>query len=55
MDLLLWALAAAEQNNTDKELQALWEDMREEVSSNLRKLLRNTDLPVLVEKEEDEV
>jgi len=45
MDLLLWALAAAELNNTDHELQAVWEDMREEVSSNLRKLLRNTDLP----------
>ncbi|MDA7640566.1 ATP-binding protein [Opitutaceae bacterium] len=47
MDLLLWALAAAEQNNTDNELQAVWEDIREEVSSNLRKLLRNTDLSFL--------
>ena len=45
MDLLLWALAAAEQNNTDSELQAMWEDMREEVSANLRKLLRKIDIP----------
>ena len=45
IDLLLWALAAAEQNNTDSEVQALWEDMREEVSSNLRKLLRQANLP----------
>lgn len=45
MDLLLWALAAAEQNNTDSELQCIWEDLREEVSSNLRKLLRQTPLP----------
>lgn len=45
MDLLLWALAAAEQNNTDSELQSIWEDIREEVSSNLRKLLRLTPLP----------
>lgn len=53
MDLLLWALAAAEQNNTDGELQALWEDMREEVSTNLRKLLRNTDVPQESNGEED--
>jgi hypothetical protein len=53
MDLLLWALAAAELNNTDGELQALWEDMREEVSSNLRKLLRNTDIPQSSKDEED--
>lgn len=46
MDLLLWALAAAEQNNTDSELKALWEDMRDEVASNLRKLLRKTELPI---------
>lgn len=53
MDLLLWALAAAEQNNTDGELQALWEDMREEVSTNLRKLLRNTDVPMVSTDDED--
>jgi hypothetical protein len=45
MDLLLWALAAAEQNNTDSELQCIWEDLREEVSSNLRKLLRQIPIP----------
>lgn len=45
LDLLLWALAAAEHKNTDKELSAIWEDIREEVSSNLRKLLRSIDMP----------
>lgn len=45
MDLLLWALAAAEHKNTSEELSYMWEDIREEVSSNLRKLLRSTDLP----------
>jgi hypothetical protein len=45
LDLLLWALAAAEQNNCDEELQNVWEDIRDEVSSNLKRLLRNIDLP----------
>jgi hypothetical protein len=31
----------AEQNNTDPELEPVFEDIREEISSNLRKLLRN--------------
>ncbi|MDP2738625.1 MAG: ATP-binding protein [Pseudorhodobacter sp.] len=41
MDLLLYAFAMAEQNNTDPELEPVFEDIREEISSNLRKLLRN--------------
>jgi hypothetical protein len=45
LDLLLWAMAAAEHKNTDEELAIMWEDIREEVSSNLRKLLRSIDLP----------
>lgn len=45
MDILLWAFAAAEQNNTDAELRALFEDIREEVSSNIRKVLRDTPEP----------
>jgi hypothetical protein len=45
LDLLLWALAAAEHKNTDQELSNIWEDIRDEVSSNLRKLLRKVDLP----------
>ena len=45
LDLLLWALAAAEFQNTNDELKDVWDDIREEVSSNLRKLLKNTDLP----------
>lgn len=45
LDLLLWALAAAEHKNTDKELEIMWEDIRDEVSSNLKKLLRSIDIP----------
>lgn len=45
LDLLLWALAAAEHKNTDKELAMIWEDIRDEVSSNLKKLLRSIELP----------
>lgn len=41
MDLLLWAFAVAEQNNTNAEMEPIFEDIRTEVSNNLRKLLRN--------------
>lgn len=52
MDMLLWALAAAEQNYSNDELKAVWEDIREEVSSNLKKLLRHVPLPTAKEIEE---
>lgn len=45
MDLLLWAFAVAEQNNTNEEMAPIFEDIREEISSNLRKLLRNVPEP----------
>ena len=45
MDLLLWALSTAEQQYVNEELQTLFEDLRNEVSNNLRKLLRDVDLP----------
>lgn len=45
LDLLLWALSAAEHKNTDEELAIMWEDIRDEVSSNLKKLLRSVELP----------
>lgn len=45
LDLLLWALSAAEHKNTDPELKVMWEDIRDEVSSNLKKLLRSVDIP----------
>ncbi|MEL6959112.1 MAG: ATP-binding protein [Pseudomonadota bacterium] len=45
MDLLLWAFAVAEQNNTNEELDSVFEDLREEVSGNLRKLLRDLEVP----------
>lgn len=41
MDMLLWAFSVAEQNNTNAELEPIFEDIRSEISSNLRKLLRN--------------
>ncbi|WP_449396776.1 ATP-binding protein [Devosia riboflavina] len=56
MDLLLWAFAAAEQNNTNDELEPIFEDLRTEISNNLRKLLRNLPDPEpgeLAEEDED--
>lgn len=51
MDLLLWAFAVAEQNNTNAEMEPIFEDIRNEVSNNLRKLLRNVPDPELGELE----
>jgi hypothetical protein len=45
MDLLLWAFAVAEQNNSTPELEAIFEDIRNEISGNLKKLLREVPLP----------
>jgi hypothetical protein len=45
MDLLLWAFAVAEQNNTSEEMAPIFEDIRAEISGNLRKLLRNIPEP----------
>ncbi len=45
MDLLLWAFTAAEQNNTNEELAPIFSDIREEISSNLKKLLRDIATP----------
>ncbi|MDP2079520.1 ATP-binding protein [Pseudotabrizicola sp.] len=53
MDLLLYAFAMAEQNNTDKELEPVFEDIRAEISANLRKLLRNVPDPEPSELTED--
>ncbi|WP_348764610.1 ATP-binding protein [uncultured Oceanicaulis sp.] len=53
MDLLLWALSTAEQNNTDEELSDMFEDIRTEVSQNLEKLLR--DVPMPSERDLDEL
>lgn len=56
MDLLLWAFAVAEQNNTNEELEPIFEDIRTEISNNLRKLLRNVPDPEpgeLIGNEED--
>ena len=45
MDLLLWAISAAEYNNRDEELKIIFEDIREEISSNLKKLLHDVPFP----------
>jgi hypothetical protein len=45
MDFLIWTLAAAELNNKDSDLNKVFEDIREEVSGNLRKLLRDVEIP----------
>lgn len=54
MDLLLWAFAVAEQNNTNEELEPIFEDIRNEISNNLRKLLRNIPEPNPAELTNDE-
>lgn len=45
MDLLLWALAVAEQNNINEEMVPIFQELRQDISGNLRKLLRNRDVP----------
>jgi hypothetical protein len=45
IDLLLWAFAVAEQNNTNDDLEPIFEDIRNEISTNLKKLLRDVPLP----------
>jgi len=45
MDLLFWALATAEFNCTDKEIQTVFEDLRDDISGNLKKLLRPVPFP----------
>lgn len=47
IDFLLWGFAAAELNNSDQELSAIFEDIREEISANLRKLLKDTPAPTM--------
>lgn len=45
MDLLLWAFAVAEQNNANEDLEPIFEDIRNEISTNLKKLLREVPMP----------
>lgn len=56
MDLLLWAFAVAELEYVNEEMAPIFADIREVVSSNLRKLLRNVPMPGEVDltKDEDE-
>jgi len=53
MDLLLWAFSMAEQNNVNEELEPIFADIREEVSSNLRKLLREVPTPTVEDFDEE--
>jgi len=45
MDLLLWAFVVAELEYSNEETAPIFSDIRELVSSNLRKLLRNVPMP----------
>lgn len=45
MDLLLWAFATAEIDFSNPEMAPIFEDIREVVSSNLKKLLRSVPMP----------
>jgi hypothetical protein len=54
MDLLLWAFATAEQNNSNPELEPIFEDIRDEISNNLTKLLRDVPLPEERDLNDDE-
>lgn len=45
MDLLLWAFSVAELEYVNEEMAPIFADIREVVSSNLRKLLRNVPMP----------
>ncbi len=54
MDLLLWAFAVAEQNNINDELEPVFEDIRTEISNNLKKLLRSLPDPEPGELIEDD-
>lgn len=53
MDLLFWAFAVAEFNNTNKELDPIFEDIREMVSTNLRRLLRDMPIPNIQDDEDE--
>lgn len=54
MDLLLWAFAAAEIDFSNPEMQPIFEDIREVVSSNLKKLLRSVPMPTDADLKEAE-
>ena len=54
MDFLLWAFAVAEFNNTDEEMEPIFQDIREVVSLNLRKLLREFEMPDVDDFTEEE-
>nr|WP_319384384.1 ATP-binding protein [uncultured Roseibium sp.] len=45
MDLLLWALATAELDHKNPELDAVFEDIRDDVAVNLKRLLKDVSLP----------
>lgn len=55
MDLLLWALATAELDHKNPELEAVFEDFREEVAINLKRLLREVSVPTEHELESTQV
>ena len=53
MDLLLWAFAVAEMDSIDEKTDAILDEIRDDVSSNLKKLLKNLPYPDLDEEEDE--
>lgn len=53
LDLLLWAFAVAEVDSSNQDTSPILEDLRDDVSVNLRKLLREFPLPNLDDENED--
>lgn len=53
MDLLLWAFAVAEMDSTDEKTIGILEEIRDDVSTNLRKLLKNLPIPDMTDDEEE--
>ena len=54
IDLLIWSIVNAEYNNATDELTRVFEDLRDEISMNLKKLLHDFDIADLTHSEDEE-
>lgn len=52
IDYLLWAFASAEINNSNHELTPIFEELRDEISLNLKRLLKDTPAPTAEDMDE---
>jgi len=55
IDLLIWSLVNAEYNNATDELTRVFDDLRDEISMNLKKLLHDFDIADLDDSEDEEI